>query len=163
METTLIVVDDPAPFRARGLEVIDFDTYLNDYPLRDEGPTRVINLCSTEHYLSRGYYCSLLAEAREHRVLPSVRTINALRLLQQHDTAFIPVSHARPGPDASAPAGEYLLLFGNPPDPRLEALAKQVFAQYPAPILALTVSGDGDGGGLQVRRLSVEDLDEAGM
>lgn len=163
METTLIVVDDPAPFRAGGLDVIDFETYLNDYPLRDEGPTRVINLCSTEHYLSRGYYCSLLAEAREHRVLPSVKTINALRLLQQHSTAFIPVSHERPALDAAALAGEHLLLFGQSPDPRLEPLAKQVFAQYPAPILAVTVSADGDGGGLQVRRLSVEDLDEAGM
>ena len=31
-------------------------------------PLRVINLCKSDRYLSRGYYCSLLAEARGHRV-----------------------------------------------------------------------------------------------
>jgi glutathione synthase/RimK-type ligase-like ATP-grasp enzyme len=40
--------------------------------------TRVLNLCRSYKYLSTGYYCSLLAEARGHRVLPTVRTINDL-------------------------------------------------------------------------------------
>lgn len=163
MEHTLIVVDDPVPFRNRGLEVIDFETYLNDYPREGEGPTRVINLCSTEHYLSRGYYCSLLAEAREHRVLPSVRTINALRLLQQDGGAFIQVSRQQAVAQDVSLAGDHLVLFGNSGDPRLEGLAKQVFAQYPAPVLELSIPAGGDGGGLRIRRLAVDDLDEGAM
>jgi glutathione synthase/RimK-type ligase-like ATP-grasp enzyme len=162
MEKTLIVVDDPAPFRARGLDVIDFETYLNDYPRHGEGPTRVINLCSTEHYLSRGYYCSLLAEAREHRVLPSVKTINALRLLQQDAGVFIPVMRDLVVLRDPGVAGRHLILFGNIAEPRLEALAKTVFAQYPAPVLELTVRAGSDGIDLRVRRLSVDDLDESG-
>ena len=39
---------------------------------------RVLNLCRSYRYLSVGYYCSLLAEARRHRVIPSVRTLNDL-------------------------------------------------------------------------------------
>jgi glutathione synthase/RimK-type ligase-like ATP-grasp enzyme len=35
-------------------------------------------LCRSYRYLSVGYYCSLLAEARRHRVIPSVRTLNDL-------------------------------------------------------------------------------------
>jgi glutathione synthase/RimK-type ligase-like ATP-grasp enzyme len=162
MEKTLIVVDDPAPFRARGLDVIDFETYLNDYPRHGEGPTRVINLCSTEHYLSRGYYCSLLAEAREHRVLPSVKTINALRLLQQDAGVFIPVMRDLVVLRDPGVAGRHLILFGNIAEPRLETLAKTVFAQYPAPVLELTVRAGSDGIDLRVRRLSVDDLDESG-
>jgi glutathione synthase/RimK-type ligase-like ATP-grasp enzyme len=161
MEKTLIVVDDPAPFLARDLDVIDFDTYLHEYPRKDEGPTRVINLCSTEHYLSRGYYCSLLAEAREHRVLPSVKTINALRLLQQNAGAFVQIARDHRDLQSRDLAGTHLLLFGHSSDPRLRDLARQVFLQYPAPILELTVTAGGDGIDLRVRRLSVGDLDDA--
>jgi hypothetical protein len=36
-------------------------------------------LCRSYKYLGAGYYVSLLAEARGHKVIPSVRTINDLR------------------------------------------------------------------------------------
>lgn len=62
MHTTLIVVD-PSEAVPADLQVISFDQYLADYPKLEEPRTRVINLCDTEHYLSRGYYCSLLAES----------------------------------------------------------------------------------------------------
>ena len=73
MITTLIVVDSPNEFSQldlRDCEVIDFDRYLSEFPKRGEGKMRVINLCATDRYLSKGYYCSLLAEARTHKVLP---------------------------------------------------------------------------------------------
>ena len=40
--------------------------------------TRIINLCRNFGYLSEGYYCSLLAEARGHKVIPSVQTLSDL-------------------------------------------------------------------------------------
>ena len=48
---------------------------------RDSEPgkrVQVINLCRSYKYLGHGYYCSLLAEARGHKVIPSVRTISEL-------------------------------------------------------------------------------------
>ena len=45
----------------------------------DDERTQVINLCRSYKYLGTGYYVSLLAEARGHKVIPSVRTINDLR------------------------------------------------------------------------------------
>lgn len=70
MLKTLIVVDDPADDLAMDTaEIISFDTYLSDYPKLGQSKRRVLNLCDTEHYLSRGYYCSLLAEARQHKVM----------------------------------------------------------------------------------------------
>ena len=38
----------------------------------------IINLCRSYRYLKSGYYCSLLAEARRHKIVPSVRTITDL-------------------------------------------------------------------------------------
>ncbi|MDY7026241.1 MAG: RimK-like ATPgrasp N-terminal domain-containing protein [Pseudomonadota bacterium] len=73
MEKTLFVVDqwsaDASP------SAIDFSTYLNEYPTLNEPKLRIINLCDTGRYLSQGYYCSLLAEARQHQVIPSIKTI----------------------------------------------------------------------------------------
>lgn len=80
MYKTLIVVDtEDSPLKDQFSDVISFEKYLRDYPKVNEPQTRLINLCDTEHYLSKGYYCSLLAEARKHVVLPSVKTINNLR------------------------------------------------------------------------------------
>jgi hypothetical protein len=77
---TLIVVDNNEQTLAQSFEnVITFNSYLRDYPKHNEPKTRIINLCDSSQYLSKGYYCSLLAEARKHQVLPSVKTINALR------------------------------------------------------------------------------------
>ncbi|MEQ3639363.1 MAG: RimK-like ATPgrasp N-terminal domain-containing protein, partial [Alteromonas sp.] len=81
MITTLIVVDslsDAHQLHFQNCEVVDFEQYLSQFPKRGEGKMRVINLCATDRYLSKGYYCSLLAEARTHKVLPSVNTINNL-------------------------------------------------------------------------------------
>ena len=79
MPKTLIVVEHLAADSHNLFKAIDFSQYLQDYPKRDEPKTRIINLCDSGRYLSQGYYCSLLAEARGHQVLPSVRTINCLR------------------------------------------------------------------------------------
>ena len=73
MSKVLLVVEDPAEWSrvAQGARVLSLDTYLADYPVKGERSTRVINLCGTSRYLSKGYYCSLLAEARGHRVVQS--------------------------------------------------------------------------------------------
>lgn len=75
MSKTLIVSDYGQHVSGLQAEVLSFAEYLAQYPKANEQKTRVINLCDTQQYLSQGYYCSLLAEARQHEVLPSVSTI----------------------------------------------------------------------------------------
>jgi glutathione synthase/RimK-type ligase-like ATP-grasp enzyme len=161
MYKTLIVVDDTEPFEAKGLDVISFQTYLTDYPKMNEGRTRVINLCSTEHYLSKGYYCSLLAEAREHKVLPSVKTINALRRVHQGGEIFLPFKPDRELLADDSLKGTHQLLFGTTGAPQLESLAKRLFQHYPAPLLLLKIIMDAGDAQLQLRRLSFDELDDA--
>lgn len=128
MFKTLIVVDNNEQTLAQLFEnVITFNTYLRDYPKRDEPKTRIINLCDSSQYLSKGYYCSLLAEARKHQVLPSVKTINALRSGQapMHNVGRI----------------DGALYFGNATNDEQTKAAKSVFKQYPAPILFVDNQG----------------------
>lgn len=60
-------------------DIVTAQEYL-EHPRQNEAGKRVqvINLCRSYKYLGHGYYCSLLAEARGHKVIPSVRTISEL-------------------------------------------------------------------------------------
>ncbi|TNF06342.1 MAG: carboxylate--amine ligase, partial [Gammaproteobacteria bacterium] len=66
MSNLLLVVDNLTDIQGVGVDdrVITFEQYLEDHPKKDEKKLSLINLCDSEKYLSRGYYCSLLAEAR---------------------------------------------------------------------------------------------------
>lgn len=128
MFKTLIVVDNNEQALALSFEnVITFDTYLRDYPKRNEPKTRIINLCDSSQYLSKGYYCSLLAEARKHQVLPSVKTINALRSGQ---APILNTGHI-----------DGAVYFGNALNELQSKAAKSIFKQYPAPILFVDQQG----------------------
>lgn len=161
MYKTIIVVDtDEQRFELDNVQVMTFATYLADYPKRGEPKTRLINLCDTEHYLSRGYYCSLLAEARKHRVLPSVSTINDLRTFTDQSglshlqlgalAASLPLSLAQPF--------QALICFGRSQNPVLAKLARQVFDKFPVPILLLTLEQGEDGVTLKLQRLAYSSL-----
>ncbi|WP_087462793.1 RimK-like ATPgrasp N-terminal domain-containing protein [Oleiphilus messinensis] len=78
MSQVYIVVDRPsdwAPYYPSD-RVITFEQYLSLEPGKQR--VRVINLCENYSYLQPGYYCSLLAEAREHHVIPSIRVLSDL-------------------------------------------------------------------------------------
>ena len=60
-------------------DVVSASDYLKGAINNGDERTQVINLCRSYKYLGIGYYVSLLAEARGHRVIPSVRTLNDLR------------------------------------------------------------------------------------
>jgi len=74
-----IVVDEPADWTlgAESAPVISVDDYLGAAPAGGKS-VRVFNLAGSYRYQSRGYYVSLLAEARGHKVIPSVKTIQEL-------------------------------------------------------------------------------------
>ncbi|MGB0957016.1 MAG: RimK family protein [Litorivicinus sp.] len=144
MYKTLVVVDQLDPAHP---EAITFEQYLADYPKKAEPKTRVINLCNTEHYLSRGYYCSLLAEARQHRVLPSVETINDLR--------------AREMPQGLAVTATLWVYFGRTPQTKWAALAKKAFDSFPAPLLKLTLYTQGSSTQFWATRASLDELNDS--
>ena len=77
----LIVVENPDKwkFSLQDVEVITPSKYIaGEYTPESKG-LKVINMCKSYQYQSLGYYVSLLAEARKHKVLPGVSTIQDLR------------------------------------------------------------------------------------
>ncbi|MBA6414325.1 RimK family protein [Parahaliea sp. F7430] len=144
MSQTLIVIDnhsDWAPYYPSD-QVISFADYMNGQYPQGQTRTRVINLSRSFGYLSAGYYCSLLAEARGHKVIPSVRTLNDLSkrsLYRIHIDDFSQsVYKALKSADTSSeiPLMSY---FGHTPDPRFHELSQKLFESFPCPILEITL------------------------
>jgi glutathione synthase/RimK-type ligase-like ATP-grasp enzyme len=76
----VIVLEEPErwPLRLPGVEVVPARSYLTE-PQPGGARVRVFNLCRSYGYQRTGYYVSLLAEARGHRPLPSVTTLQDLK------------------------------------------------------------------------------------
>lgn len=81
MSRLVIVVEKASDWGAYypSADVVSAMDYLRQPVGGDDERTHVINLCRSYKYLGTGYYVSLLAEARGHKVIPSVRTVNDLR------------------------------------------------------------------------------------
>jgi glutathione synthase/RimK-type ligase-like ATP-grasp enzyme len=77
----LIVVDNPAkwPFAITGVDVVEARSYLTRPDYSEMRGIKLINLCRSYSYQTSGYYVSLLAEARGHKPLPSVTTIQDMK------------------------------------------------------------------------------------
>ncbi|MBC7193534.1 RimK family protein [Marinobacter sp.] len=149
MSRLLIVVGRPgdwAPYYPSE-DVLSFAQYLA-YSYTGTGRVRVINLCQSAKYLSQGYYCSLLAEARGHHVVPSVMTLNDLsrkglfslqledlnpdvvQCLEQSSEAI------RVAEDENATHEVRLrTFFGQSANPALKSVARALFERFPCPIL----------------------------
>lgn len=143
MITTLIVVDSLDDFVGLnvGVPLLDFETYLANYPKIGERKTRVINLCSTNKYLSKGYYCSLLAEARHHKVLPSVNTINDLIIEPTEQSLKLPILTLPKLLSDNVEDGLSCdVMFGTTTNKNALAIAKYAFEAFPAPFLHIEVN-----------------------
>ncbi|WP_028388559.1 RimK family protein [Legionella fairfieldensis] len=74
---TIIVTDDDAnwSFLSPHAAIIHASDYLSNENYHQSKSLRVINLCRSYSHQTIGYYVSLLAHARDHKVIPSVDSI----------------------------------------------------------------------------------------
>lgn len=77
----LIVVSNPKkwPLEIPGVEVVSARSYLMKPSYSQLRGAKVFNLCKSYRYQTLGYYVSLLAEARGHKPLPSISTIQDMK------------------------------------------------------------------------------------
>jgi glutathione synthase/RimK-type ligase-like ATP-grasp enzyme len=105
------------------------------FDANDRQPQRIINLCRQFKYLSRGYYVSLLAEARGHKVIPSVKTLTDLDQPALFGT--LPPS-IHPALDTLAKGGKsfvWRIFFGETLYPDLIETSRSLFNRFAVPIL----------------------------
>lgn len=76
-----IVVNNPKdwPLHIPNVEVISAKSYLTESIYSTTRFAKVINLSRSYRYQTTGYYVSLLAEARGHKPMPNVQTIQDLK------------------------------------------------------------------------------------
>ncbi len=143
MADHIILVENPTEWKPHfpKLPVVAAKDYLAKPEYSTGRSLRVLNLCRSYRYLSVGYYCSLLAEARRHRVIPSVRTLNDLSRksiysldiedLDDHVQQVL----GKPRPGFTATAFELDIFFGQCAAKELQELARQLFDAFRSPLL----------------------------
>lgn len=134
----LLVVErlEDWPLEVPGVTLVPARGYLTD-PVYSSSRHKVFNLCKSYRYQSLGYYVSLLAEARGHRPLPSVGTIQDLKLRSL--VRFISEDLEELVQHSLAPlvSEEFTLsiYFSRNVAKRYQRLSLQLFNQFPVPLL----------------------------
>jgi glutathione synthase/RimK-type ligase-like ATP-grasp enzyme len=143
----VILVDQPKDFPNADTphKVITTSEYLARPRLFDTGRPKLLNLSRSYAYQSKGYYASLLAEARGHRVVPTVETMLELREAKLYEHALPELEDELNRCARRAdfqPQGELKLLvcFGIARDPRFEPFGRLLFDWFRAPALEVTIA-----------------------
>jgi len=143
MSENLLIVEQQQDWLADypEMNVVLAKDYLSDQQRFRSRGIRIINLCRSYRYLSEGYYCSLLAEARRHKIIPAVRTLTDLSRKSVYSLNFedfeqrlqrLSKSHSV---EVSGDTMELLISFGRCADTQLQDFARQIFEQFPCPLL----------------------------
>ncbi len=120
----------------KNVQVITAENYLKN-EIEFTGQVRVFNLCNDYSYCKKGYYVSLLAEARKHKPLPSVSTLSDL---QNRDTVKILSDEIndnlnRSLRDIKGDDFEISIYFGRNIAIKYDSLARQIFNIYQTPLM----------------------------
>ena len=106
---------------------------------------KIVNLSRSYNYQSKGYYASLLAEARGHRIIPTVETMLELREQKLYEQSLpdlqealnVAAHRAHACDDA---AFDLLFCFGSVRDARFEAFGRLLFDWYRCPAIEVSVT-----------------------
>ena len=114
------------------------EAFMSRYP-------RIVNLCRDYDYLSYGYYCSLLAEARGERVIPSVATLLDLSRKSIYGLALDELDELlekTAKKDAKGTSQPFTLhvYFGISEEERVQDLAHQIFDLFRCPLLKVQIN-----------------------
>jgi len=144
MNPILLVVERPEswPLEIPGVDLVAARSYLTDPSFVHRRDFKVFNLCRSYRHQSLGYYVSLLAEARGHRVLPSSMTIQDLKsrsLVRFISDDLDGVLQKSLGKIASN-AFVLSIYFGKNLAQRHERLSRELFNLFPAPLLRAQLS-----------------------
>ncbi len=121
--------------------------------------TRVINLSSEYSYLSTSYYCSLLADARGLRCVPSITHVIHSSWKRIHSDRFSALEDLLNDEDAVQALNgraEISVYFGRAGHPDLQAFTRKVFDAFRLP--AMTISFTEKNGRLRIKDIENESL-----
>jgi glutathione synthase/RimK-type ligase-like ATP-grasp enzyme len=140
----LIVVDKPKSwnFSLADVEVISPEDYISNESFQEVKNIKVLNLCKSYQYQSEGYYVSLLAEARGHKVLPGVSTLQDFRFpyILRYDSQDFDDLTQNTLKNETSDRAEFNVYFGSTQEESLNKLGRQLFQLVQAPSLRVAFS-----------------------
>jgi glutathione synthase/RimK-type ligase-like ATP-grasp enzyme len=150
MATHLVLIEEPRDWKKNYPDVMRMTAqeYLNSDASSKKKNLRIINLCRDYSYLSTGYYCSLLAEARKHKILPSVRTLTDLssKKIYSLNAADLDQDLQKPlakiNPDPVVKTVEIDIFFGQTASEALQDIARQLYELFRTPLMRVTFERD---------------------
>ena len=151
MDNFLVLVDkieDWQPFFPSE-QVITVKSYLFDDKYQENRGVRIINLSRKLKYLSQGYYCSLLAEARGHKIIPNLKTINDLSKknlyisdIDELQKTTTKVTNKLFKNQDYLKTISFRIFFRKTKIEEFRNLAREIFEYYPCPILEVKLFFD---------------------
>lgn len=163
-----VVVDRTADWQweIEGLQVVTADHYLSMRERAHKRPMRIINLCRRYSYLSAGYYCSLLAEARGDLPMPTVadildlsrHSLYAFALPELNQSLNKTVQRLAEPPDRNF---DLFIFFGQADDRRFRRLATEMFDLFRYPLLKVRIEGGKDWHIKSIKPLGLHKVDAA--
>ena len=127
------------------LRVITVNEYLTNPSYFKMKNLKVINLARSYRYLSRGYYCSLLAEARNHKIIPTVRTLRDLSKKSSYridvegaddiDELLMKSLNKIVNPEIGIVAVETHFFFGHSEHDFFEQIGQEIFDTFRYPLI----------------------------
>jgi glutathione synthase/RimK-type ligase-like ATP-grasp enzyme len=161
----LIVVNNPTnwPLETPGVLVVSARSYLSERAYSELDGAKVFNLCRSYRYQSLGYYVSLLAEARGHKPMPSITTIQDLKSLSMMRFAAEDLEEVIQDSLGHLHTQTFTLsiYFGRNVAKRYDRLALKLFNAFPAPLLRAHFALEQGVWGLQsIGAISASDIPE---
>ncbi|MDR3088276.1 MAG: RimK family protein [Desulfobulbaceae bacterium] len=166
MNSVLIILDSLdqwAPYYQTESAITAIDYLKNDE--LSHTSYLVINLCADLSYHSEGYYCSLLAQARRHRVIPGIDALNQIDKgsMCRLDNGLAKLCRKWLTPETGGAAARLDIFLGRCQDERLARVARFIFEHYPLPLLRASIDLSGSSCLASLSILRLNELEDAGQ
>ncbi|MCO6495439.1 MAG: GNAT family N-acetyltransferase [Bacteroidetes bacterium] len=136
--TNVIVVDNPQKWNLdiEEVEIMSTADYINNIDNIADKKARIFNLSNNYRYQSLGYYVSLLAAARDQRVIPTVTTIRDFRDLHLIRSVAddLDILIQKELAKCKAPVHSFNVYFGQTKDDCYKVLSKKLYLMFEAPL-----------------------------
>ena len=148
MPGPLIIVEKRSDFRWPDPQgrVMTLEDYLKAGQDGAAHRRKVVNLCRGYAYLGTGYYCSLLAEARDERVTPGLDDLLELGQRRHYAHRIGELNRLLQPPELPRSIGRFAVhaYFGRVEDEAFAKLATRAFELFRCPLLEIAVERAGD-------------------
>ena len=154
----ILIADDLRDLAALGapFRMMTTRDYVLQPKLLSGSRPKIINLARSYNYQTDGYYASLLAEARGHRVIPTVETLLDLYDRDLPEDAESALEELLNKDLEGGPAPERLIVcFGEVQDERFRKFGRQLFDWYRSPVLVVTTAPNVSPGKFKIKRIKI--------